>query len=194
MNTRDTDSLKYVASQGRKDILKDILVFILLAVIIVTPIRTFIAKPFIVSGASMMPTFEGGEYLIVDQMTYKFHEPQRGDVVIFKFPEDPSRFFIKRIIGLPGETVVIKGKDILVGEDIDNLRTLTEPYVEIMRETHSTVTLDGDEYFVMGDNRLVSLDSRAWGPLKEEYIVGRAFIRLLPINKLNHLPGQFTEY
>jgi len=141
--------------------------FTLIAVLIVVPIRLWIAQPFIVSGASMEPTFQNGDYLIVDELSYNFEQPQKNDVIIFHYPLDPSKYFIKRIEGLPGEKIKTNGKEI---------------------------TLKANEYFVMGDNRGASSDSRVWGPLKENFIVGRAFIRLWPFNKLGLLPGQQTTY
>src|SRR3989344_5716676 len=89
----------------------DLLKFAALATIIVLPIRAYVAQPFVVSGRSMVPTFQNGQYLIVDEISYRFHSPQRGDVIIFKYPKDPTKYFIKRVIGLPGETVEIKGND-----------------------------------------------------------------------------------
>lgn len=141
----------------------DFFKFTLIAVITVLLIRTFIAQPFIVSGNSMEPTFDSGDYLIVDELTYRFSEPQKNDVVIFKYPLDPSKFFIKRIIGLPGETIHFEGRKITLGEK---------------------------EYFVMGDNRPNSSDSRKWGALKEDFLVGKAFLRLWPLNKIGVSPGK----
>ncbi|MDZ4226125.1 MAG: signal peptidase I, partial [Patescibacteria group bacterium] len=94
--------------EQRENIFTELLKFALVAVIIVVPVRLFIAQPFIVSGASMEPTFDNGEYLIVDELTYRFDEPKRGDVIIFIYPKDPSQYFIKRVIGLPTETVHIE--------------------------------------------------------------------------------------
>lgn len=169
--------------------------FALIALLIVVPIRMFIAQPFIVQGASMEPTFETGEYLVVDQVTYYFHEPARGDVVVFKYPKDPSKFFIKRIIGLPGETVSIdrSGVRIINREHPDGF-ILEEPYVAHMRlDTVLTETVGADAYFVMGDNRDASSDSRVWGALPEENIVGRALLRLLPVTHMHVLPGAFVH-
>ncbi len=153
-------------------------------------VRTFIAQPFVVSGASMQPTFETGEYLIVDQLSYELSNPHRGDVIIFKYPLIPTRFFIKRVIGLPGETIKITGEKVEIKEvGSDTFMTLDEPYIELTKDSLTELTLASDEYFVMGDNRQASLDSRTWGPLKESFIVGRAFVRLFPITKVDFLPG-----
>lgn len=153
-------------------------------------VRTFVAQPFVVSGASMTPTFHTGEYLIVDQLSYELSNPHRGDVIIFRYPLIPTRFFIKRVIALPGETIRINGEKVEIKEvGSDSFMTLDEPYVELPKDSQTEMTLASDEYFVMGDNREASLDSRSWGPLKESFIVGRAFVRLFPITKVDFLPG-----
>lgn len=155
-------------------------------------IRTFVAQPFVVSGASMDPTFDTGQYLIVDQISYAFTSPQRGDVIIFKYPLIPSRYFIKRIIALPGETIKIEDTTVSIKEiGQDDFTVLDEPYVELNRESFVETTLADDEYFVMGDNRMASLDSRTWGPLNESFIAGRALMRLFPVTKIDILPGNY---
>lgn len=171
--------------------LTEILQFSLIALLIVVPIRFFVAQPFIVSGASMESTFHSGEYLIVDQMSYYFHQPTRGEVVIFKYPRDPSKFFIKRIIGVPGDTVVIEnGIVTIINEANPEGFVLEEPYAEAMPPAPKlSETLGEREYFVMGDNRDESSDSRTWGVLQQEKIVGRAWARLFPPSALDYLPG-----
>ncbi|MFM2339632.1 MAG: hypothetical protein RLZZ360_268 [Candidatus Parcubacteria bacterium] len=166
--------------------------FTLIALVIVIPIRLFVAQPFIVSGASMDDTFESGQYLIVDQVSYKLHEPKRGDVIIFRYPKDPSKFFIKRVIGLPGDTVTIESSTVTIKNEANPEGfTLDEPYIKSMRNrSDMTETLGEREYFVMGDNRDQSSDSRVWGVLQEERIIGRAFVRLFPPNTFDYLPGE----
>mgnify|MGYP006190266517 CR=1 FL=1 len=174
----------------KKETFFDLIKFALLALLIVIPIRTFIAQPFIVSGTSMIPTFEDKEYLIVDELSYRLREPERGDVMVFRFPMDTSRFFIKRIIGLPGETVRVNGGTVRIfNESNPEGFVIDEPYVEFSSAQKSEVKLGTDEYFVMGDNRNGSYDSRSWGALKREYIEGRALFRLLPITEVDFLPG-----
>lgn len=165
--------------------------FAIIAIVIVFPIRIFIAQPFVVAGASMEPTFENGEYLIVDQLSYRLDTPERGDVVIFRYPRDPSKFFIKRVIGLPGETVAVEGTTITIFNDTDpDGRVLDESYLPAAHErSFLTVPLAADEYFVLGDNRDASSDSRTWGVLARDLIVGRAFLRLLPLSAIDVLPG-----
>ena len=170
--------------------LKELITFAVVALVIVVPIRLFIAQPFIVSGESMHPTFETGQYLIVDQLSYRIGDPDRGDVIVFHYPKNPSKFFIKRVIGLPGEKVKIDGTVVTIinGDDSESFN-LEENYVTMNRESQLETQLGESEYFVMGDNRLASLDSRVWGPLERDLIVGRAYLRLLPVGKVDFLPG-----
>ena len=180
----------------KENFLKEIVQFTIIALLIVFGFRTYIAKPFYVSGASMEPTFESSQYLIVDQLSYRFEDPSRGDVIIFKFPQDESKYFIKRIIGLPGETVEIRGTAIIIkNEGYPDGFILTEPYIEksLKRQDFLTTTLGSDEYFVMGDNRDASSDSRIWGSVKRELISGRAFLRLLPVGQTDFLPGSVDD-
>lgn len=139
----------------------EIIKFTLIAVLIVIPIRLWIAQPFIVSGASMEPTFDNGDYLIIDEFSYHFKNPQKGDVIVFRYPLDPKKFFIKRVAGLPGETIEINGRKITLGQG---------------------------EYFVLGDNQGESSDSRVWGNVPEDLVIGRALLRLWPFNKADILP------
>lgn len=171
--------------------LTEIVRFAIIAILIVVPVRMFIAQPFIVSGASMETTFHGGEYLIVDQLSYYLHEPKRGEVIIFRYPRDPSKFFIKRVIGEPGDTVTIEDGGVRISNEANPTGfILDEPYAETMPPAPKmTETLGDREYFVMGDNRDESSDSRTWGVLQEERIVGRAWMRLFPPTVLDYLPG-----
>ena len=173
----------------------EIIRFSVMALIIVIPIRMFIAQPFIVSGASMAETFHTGEYLIVDQVTYKFNEPMRGDVIIFRYPRDPSKFFIKRIIALPGETISIENAKVTIkNEQYPEGFVLSEPYIKSMRPAGLMEETLGDrEYFVMGDNRDESSDSRIWGVLQEDRIIGRALFRLFPPSMVSVLPGSVSD-
>jgi len=169
---------------------REILTFIVLAVIIVVPIRYFVAQPFVVEGESMHPTFESGDYLIVDELSYRLGDPKRGDVVVFRYPGDPSVFYIKRIIGLPGETVHINRGITSISRLDGSTIILDESYVVAEDATYSLDTaLGSDQFFVMGDNRPRSSDSRVWGPLPKEDMIGRAYIRLLPLKEVGMLPG-----
>lgn len=174
----------------------EIFKFTIIAAVIVIPIRFWIAQPFVVSGASMDPTFETGEYLIVDQISYRFEAPKRESVVIFKYPVDHTKFFIKRIIGLPGETLEIHGTQVKIkNAENPNGIILNEKYVAINHEKQDDVVikLKDNEYFVMGDNRSGSSDSRVWGPVTSDLITGRPFVRLLPLGRIGLLPGNAHE-
>lgn len=177
---------------NQKNSFKEIVKFIIIALLIIIPVRTYIVQPFIVSGASMDPTFATGQYLIVDQLTYHLNNPRRGDVIIMKYPKNPKVYFIKRIIGLPGETLIMNtGKVTIKNNDYPDGLTLDETYITKDHRTSDTfeIKLSPTEYFVMGDNRPESSDSRTWGPLDEKYLVGRPVLRLLPFSKLSIFPG-----
>ena len=174
---------------------KELLKFILIAFLVVVPFRYFVAQPFIVNGASMTPTFLPGEYLIVDQISYKtIKSPERGEIIIFHYPKDRSKYFIKRIIGLPSETVRIEGTKItIINETNPEGFKLEEDYILYPKNDFLEVKLENDEYFVMGDNRASSSDSRVWGPLQEDLIVGRPLVRLIPFSRLQIFPGRYEE-
>lgn len=177
--------------ENKKSSFWETIKFIILAIVIVIPIRMFVAQPFIVSGSSMYPTFNNGDYLIVDELSYRLGEIERNDVVIFRYPEDPSKFFIKRVIGLPNETVSIQGSSITITNQ-EGQTTLSEPFIQNQMTNGGTFyELKTDEYFVMGDNRNASSDSRSWGPVPRKLIVGQAFLRLFPVNNINYKPGDF---
>ena len=168
----------------------EIIKIALIALAIVLPIRYFLFQPFIVKGESMSPNFESGDYLIVDEISYMLSEPQRGDVVVFKYPKDKTQRFIKRIIGLPGETIIIKNGEVSLikigGENI----ILEESYLPNDLKTYgdTNTTLKDNEYFVLGDNRTYSYDSRSWGVVPIKNIIGKAFLRLYPITELSTFP------
>ena len=175
--------------------LTEIIRFSLIALLIVFPIRMFVAQPFIVSGASMEDTFQNGEYLIVDQLSYRFEDIERGDVVVFRCRREPWKFFNKRIVGALGVEIAIEGNVVTITNPAHpDGAVLNEPYVSSMQpNTYLEETLGDGEYFVMGDNRDHSSDSRMWGVLQERNIIGRAFVRLFPVNDAAYLPGSFTS-
>lgn len=171
-------------------------------------IRFFIAAPYVVSGASMEPTFDNWDYLITDRISYRFGEPERGDVVVFCLPGTGDcsflqrlihqeltapRTLIKRVIGLPGETVSVEGSTVrVVNSEHPEGFVLDEPYLateNLGGPTGTHVTLSDTEYFVMGDNRRVSSDSRVWGTLPREDIIGHVLLRLFPLSSIGVLPG-----
>jgi signal peptidase I len=194
-----------------KSLIKEILSIVIISLIVVIPIRMYIAQPFVVSGQSMDKTLANGNYLIIDEASYKISSPSRGDVVVFKAPiealtvsnysPNAKMFYIKRIIGLPGETVEINGDSVKIfNEKNPKGIALSEPYAFIDKlspyfsEIKKTFILKSDEYFVMGDNRHNSSDSRFWGPLKKENITGKTFLRLWPFNKITFRPGTYSDY
>jgi signal peptidase I len=154
---------------------------VIVALLIVIPIRYFLFQPFLVKGQSMEPNFSNGDYLIVDELSYRLRDPQRGEVIVFRYPKMPSQRYIKRIIGLPGETVEIKsGKVFISGKELDESDYLINSAYTTYTTGLQTITLAKNEYFVLGDNRLFSSDSRIWGPLPREDIIGRVLIRAWP--------------
>ncbi len=159
---------------------------VVISLAIILPIRYYLVQPFFVKGASMEPNFEDGDYLLVNEISYRFSAPERGDVVIFRYPVDPSQFFIKRIIGLPDETVEIKdNKVVIYNKNKPSGFALDEGYLSSEQRTlgNSVTKLDGNEYFVLGDNRLQSSDSRRWGAVNKSLITGKAFLRPWPFTK-----------
>lgn len=146
-------------------------------------IRTFLVQPFLVSGASMVPNFKDGDYLLIDELTYRVRQPERGEVAVFHYPQDESTYFIKRIIGLPGDRVKIENGTIQVfTTEHPEGSTLTEGYLQsdVFTSGAVDVTLGNKQYFVLGDNRPYSFDSRSWGTLNEKELVGLVRLRLWP--------------
>ena len=181
-----------------KSIVKEIFIFGLIAFGVVLPFRIYIAEPYIVDGASMDPTFETGDYLIVDKISHKLSRSDRNSVVVFKYPNDPSKNFIKRIIGLPGDIMTMKdGVVSVVNSENPKGFNVNQPYVVYKCLSLSSKcvssfqkTLGPDQYFVMGDNRQESFDSRSWGPVPANNILGKPVLRLWPLNQIEILPGQ----
>ncbi|MEK7604468.1 MAG: signal peptidase I [Patescibacteria group bacterium] len=177
-------------SDTGKGLLKDLFTLAFLIIVVVIPIRMFIISPFVVDGESMHPTFEHLDYLVVDEIVYALVAPARGDVVVFRYPGKPSVFYVKRIIGLPGETVSIDHGKITITTESGAKQTLVESYIVNEDATYTkSVRLNADEYFVMGDNRPNSSDSRVWGPLPRKNIIGRVDLRLLPLSQFGFRPG-----
>jgi len=163
----------------------DLFKILAVSLVIIIPFRLLVAEPFVVSGSSMLPNFHNKDYLIVDRISYKSHEPQRGDVVVIKYPKDNRQYFIKRIIGLPGETLNLEsGKVFISNNQNPGGFELKESYLPEGTPTlgkPGPINLGSGEYFVLGDNRTASSDSRVWGILPEADIVGRAWLRVFPL-------------
>jgi signal peptidase I len=163
---------------------------IIISLAIIVPIRYYLVQPFFVKGASMETNFHDGDYLLIDEISYRFNEPKRGDVIVFHYPKDPSDFFIKRIVGLPNETVEVKNNKVTVyNSDFPKGLVLKEDYLSLDQQTlgNHFVKLGEDEYYVLGDNRLQSSDSRSWGALGENFITGKVFIRLWPFSNITKM-------
>lgn len=157
---------------------------IAIAVVAVVLVRTFVVQPFVVSGASMEPTFYNGNYLLVDELAYRFRAPERGEVVVFRYPGDRKSFYIKRIIGLPGERVTLDNGRVSIYNN-EEKQELDEEYLSRSSPLGSFDDILGEnEYFVMGDNRNFSFDSRSWGPLSQSDIIGVVRIRLWPLHEM----------
>lgn len=168
----------------------DALKLVLIALAIVIPVRLLIFQPFVVRGQSMEPNYHSSDYLIIDEVSYKLHQPERGDVIVFKYPKDPSVKYIKRIIGLPGETVEIKNAEVFITSQ-GNTWKIDESYLPLITQetwrnsaNMAPTTLNANEYFVLGDNRNASYDSRAWGVVPMQNIVGKIVFRLSPFEAL----------
>lgn len=157
---------------------------LVIALLIVVPLRLYVAQPFFVRGASMEPSFSNGDYLIIDELSYRFREPERGEVVVFRFPGDPSQFFIKRIIGLPGDTVVAENGSIRI-ERSGKTTVLSEPYLQAETPDDFRITTGPNEYVVLGDNRPASSDSRRWGILPRDNVVGKVFLTVWPVEEFS---------
>lgn len=160
----------------------EIVKIVIIALVIVVPIRYFLFQPFLVRGQSMEPNFENGDYLIIDEISYRLREPERGEVIVFRYPYQPSQRFIKRIIGLPGETVEIKEGKVMI---IKNNQTeiLDESIYlpkDLKTQGNIKISIPENKFFVLGDNRNVSADSRSWGLLLRGNIIGRVYLRIWP--------------
>ncbi len=172
------------------DFLKTVIIIVVLAALI----RQFVIQPFIVDGQSMEPNFQNNDYLITDKVSYRLHTPSRGEVVIFHPPDNPSVNYLKRVIGLPGDTIKISGGDVYV-----NGKKIKESYINNNEKTLSPnsgdveLTLKDKEYFVLGDNRNHSRDSREIGPVPIENIVSRIWLRLFPFNSIKAFAAQKYE-
>jgi len=174
----------YMESKEVLTFLLDSLKILLIALAIVIPVRVLLFQPFMVKGSSMEPNYHSSDYLIIDELSYRLRDPQRGEVIVFKYPLNTSYRYIKRIIGLPGETIEIKNGEVFVSRANGEPQKINEDLylsAKVKAEWGSTnfapLTLKQDEYFVMGDNRKYSSDSRVWGVLPIKDITGRVLLR-----------------
>jgi signal peptidase I len=168
--------------------LLEVLEIAVIAVGAVFIVRTFLIQPFLVSGTSMYPTFSNGDYVLTDELTYRIRPPERGEVVVFHDVSDASTYLIKRIIGLPGERVVIKNDAVTIyNKQYPNGLLLDETYLPkgMITSGDEDITLSSSSYMMLGDNRVVSYDSRSWGPLPASDIVGLVRFRLWPLSAIH---------
>ena len=179
-----------------KDFSLETIKIVVISLIVIVAIRTYVMQPFFVSGKSMEPNFHDGDYLIVDEISYRLDEPKRGDVIIFRYPKNTKEFFIKRIIGLPGERVEIEDSRITIYNNENQEGIMLDEDIYIPLDTKTTgsynTILKNNEYYVLGDNRNASADSRIWGVLEEHFIVGKAWVRAWPVGDFSVFNG--VEY
>ncbi|MDP3900077.1 MAG: signal peptidase I [bacterium] len=162
---------------------------VIISLAIIIPVRYFLIQPFYVKGASMEPSFYDHEYLIIDEITYRFREPQRGEIVVFKYPRDPSQYFIKRVIALPGEKIEIQNGEVFIyTKDTNRKIKLDEGYlfenIDTIANTDTPIEVGEDQYYVLGDNRNHSKDSRNFGAVKSSFVIGRVVFRGWPFSRL----------
>lgn len=171
---------KAAPAAARKSVLREYAEALIIAVLLALVIRTFVVQAFKIPSGSMLPTLQIGDHILVNKFIYYFAPLKRGDIIVFKFPQDETRDFIKRVIGLPGETVEIRGKQVLI-----NGVPLSEPYAVYSdgpfaragdRDRLGPIVVPPGKLFMMGDNRDHSMDSRVWGFLDMPKIKGKAFI------------------
>ncbi|MFZ5390838.1 MAG: signal peptidase I [Patescibacteria group bacterium] len=157
----------------------------LISLAIILPIRYFLVQPFYVKGESMEPNYLNKDYLLIDEISFRFREPARGEVVVLRYPRNEKEFFIKRVVGLPGDRVVIKDGAVWLSKAGEQLEKQTEDYLPAGLTTlgDQDITLQADQYYVLGDNRGASLDSRSFGPVIKREIVGRSWLRAWPFDR-----------
>ncbi|HBV98922.1 MAG: signal peptidase I [Peptococcaceae bacterium BICA1-7] len=175
-----------VEDRPKKSTLREIVESLVIAVVLALLIRTFILQPFYIPSGSMEPNLMIQDHIIVNKIGYRFWEPQRGDIVVFKFPRDPSKDFVKRLIGQPGDKVEIRKSKLYINGNL-----VSENYLPAGLEFGSfgPAVIPENSYFMMGDNRNNSDDSRSWGVLPRENIIGKAVLTYWPLNRIHLLTG-----
>lgn len=185
---KEEEEKSFLQSTG--SFILEVIKVVIISLAIIIPVRYYLIQPFYVKGASMEETFHDYEYLIIDELSYRFKDPSRGDIIVLKDPRNSSQYFIKRIIGLPSEEIKIKNNKVTIfNEQYSQGTTLDESYylspgTKTLGEME--ISLGSDEYFVLGDNREASLDSRVFGSINQDQIVGRAWLRAWPFDRITH--------
>lgn len=172
---------------------------VIISLVIIIPIRYFLIQPFYVKGASMEPNFYDHEYLIIDEISYRFNEPARGDIVVFRYPRNPQEYFIKRVIALPGEQVQIKDGEVRIFNQANpDGFILKEDYLNAGVKTYSltedVIKLSENEYYVLGDNRNSSKDSRSFGPVSKSFLTGKVLLRGWPFSRMTVFKGEQYQF
>lgn len=192
-------------SAGVGGFILEIIKIVILAFIIIVPVRVFLFQPFFVQGSSMVPNFQDGQYLLVNELGYKnisvgfgdsdlfaiepWKKVERQEPIVFRYPLDPTKYFIKRTIGLPGEKIEVKDGAIKIYNEQNSDGFILDESAYLSKNVKTigdiSMTLGPDEYFVMGDNRQFSSDSRAWGALREKFIIGKVLLRAWPLDEIS---------
>ncbi len=177
---------------NRSHLAREIVEIVALTLLIFIVVR-FVLQTYHVDGASMQPGLTTQEYVMVNKTAYLFQSPERGDVIVFHYPHDTTQDYIKRVIGLPGDTIQTDSTHVWVnGKLLNEQAYISSSYNQI----GNSWKVPPNQYFVMGDNRPVSEDSRSWGFVPRSYIVGKAALVFWPLNKLHFIstyPGVYTE-
>lgn len=161
--------------------IKELPLLIIVAFVVAWAIKSFIIQPFFIPSGSMEPTFFDGDHVLVNKFVYRFSKPERGDVIVFKYPLDTSKDYIKRVIAVGGETVEVRSGDVFI-----NGKEIYEPYLksEVVGSDYGPIKIPANKFFVLGDNRDNSSDSRTWGLLPPKNILGRAVVLYWPLNRV----------
>lgn len=181
----------FQTAPDRKELLSffwEVVKIVVVALAIIIPVRYYLFQPFFVKGASMEPAFNDGDYVLIDEVTFRFRDPQRGEVVVFRSPQDHSQFYIKRVIGLPGEQIQIKNSQITIfnGQNPKGFILDESDYLDSDTMTIGNLKekVGSNEFFVLGDNRLHSSDSRLWGGVNKTLVTGRVLLRAWPLDQI----------
>ncbi len=173
---------QYQRGQPGSLIAREIIETFLLTLLIFWAVNTITGR-FRIEGSSMMPTMQEGEYVLINKLAYYLEEPKRGDIIVLHYPRDPSRDFIKRVVGIPGDLVEIDDGEVEI-----NGQLISEPYINSAPQYNGSWTVPDDQFFVLGDNRNNSSDSHTWGFLPRDHIVGKGWVVYWPVDQVERIP------